>query len=200
MTTYRGFDVLDVEPNWDGKMEPTFRRKLDTLDNGMAPIDVRDYCARNFGGFSFPWWCGSRQEVDQFWSFVEARKGRLVPFWLPTRLQDLIMSKQANSGDQAVTIKWRSYKDKVFPDTARRDIAFILPTGIVIRRITSASQLDATETLALDQALPVDVPVGSLVSFLVLCRLDTDEPELLWQTDSFATCELPVVEIPLEVK
>lgn len=199
MTVYQGLDVLEVEPNWYDDQSRTYKRILDVLDNGMAPAQVNDYTGRSFGGFSFQWWCGSRAEAAALRAFLDARRGRLVPFWMPSWIQDMRLAQAAGSGDSGIVITARAYGDKVFPDLARRDIAIISGSSMVYRRVTSVSQTATTETLTLDSPLPAAVSTGALVSLLHLCRLDTDEPEISWETDSHAVANLPVALIPKEV-
>jgi hypothetical protein len=70
----------------------------------------------------------------------------------------------------------------------RRDIRLELWDGrVFLRRLTGVTELDAdAERLALDAALGVSVTPAQVarISWLVLCRLDSDSIEIHHETDS----------------
>lgn len=205
VTVYRGFNVLEIEPEWSDDRGFVFGRLEDRMDQGYGRVQVNDYAGRNFSKGSLRWWLGSRSDVVALRALLDAQGGRQTPFWVPTWVQDLSLAQAAQATDAGLVVSWRAYGNNVFSDTARRDLAILLPAGNVYRRVTACSQTATTETLTLDSALGVAVPVGTLVSFLVLCRLDTDEPEVRWENPLSASgawlgsCDLPLAEIPLEV-
>jgi hypothetical protein len=83
---------------------------------------------------------------------------------------------------------------------ARRHIAFLLADGTRhYRKITGASEGSSNEVLTLDGSIGVLIPKATMVCFLTLVRLATDEPELVWHNRDLAEAVLDFVELPKEV-
>ncbi len=53
--------------------------------------------------------------------------------------------------------------------------------------------------LTLDTSIGVLIPKATMVSFLTLCRLAVDDPELAWHNRDLAEVVLDFVELPKEV-
>lgn len=203
MTTYEGFDVLEVEPNWRDGIDSTYRRDWIRFDPGTGKVRVDDKtgCAALDGSFS--WFLEDRAAIASFKSFVNARKGQAVPFWLPTWRSDIQLADDVVSNSATITISLIGYTKFMFAQAARRRIAFILADGSkVYRKVIAASDPGngTTETLTLDAAPGVALPASTtLVSLLTLCRLEADEVKVQWHTQTVAEASLAFREIPKEV-
>ncbi len=190
--TYLGLDVLDqAAHNRRGVFQDDSQRAFDLLDTGTgtrssdargsAPTPVRP----------FLWTCVGRSAVAALRAFVHARRGRAVPFWVPTYQRDLTLATDLVSGASTATVLWVGYTQHLFPNTGRRHLAFIQPGGtMLLRKVTGATDpgTATTEDLALDSAVsPTQPAATTILSFLRLCRLESDEVVLEW--GSRGTCE-----------
>ena len=199
MTSYLGLDVLEHRPNMREVPTDASTRSLAILDPGLGARDVQ---ARDLAPAiqrTHLWTAHGLAAIAELRAWLAARKGRAVPFWVSTLRQDLLLAAPGNAVDTTITIEGIGYARFAFPHRARRHLALHLPTGTLYRQVVTATDGGATEALGLDAALGVTVPIGTLVSYLVLCRLDSDEIELVWHTDQLVETLLVFREIPEEV-
>lgn len=203
LTQYKSIDVLEVPPNWDNPPSRTYKRSLVTMDPKIGPITVDDQGGSAVVSHDFPWFLTSRADMTTFRAFLRQRFGQLNSFWLPTFDQDLVLSSDVGSADVAISIQSEFYSRFFFPVTARRDIAFIPQdrSGNVYRRITAAvDNGDGTETLTLDSPTGKNFKAaGTMISFLALGRLGSDDAEISWGSTEFAASDLEVQEVPREI-
>ena len=200
--TYRGFDVLEVEPNWRDGLESTYRRSWLRFDPGTGKVRVDDRTGITALDNSFAWFMADRAAVAEFRAFVAARKGAAVPFWFPSWRSDLQLRTDAASTDTTLTIDAIGYTKYLFPQRSRRFVAFILSDSKIYREIVNANDPGdgVSETITIDSAPGVALPAAStLICFLFLCRLESDEVKITWHTSSVAEASLAFREIPREV-
>ena len=200
-TQYQGYDVLEVEPGSPRAHTLTRNRfRLDsgsgavyTLDRSKRPVLERD---------EFFWLMLTRSEVETFRQFVWARKGALTPFWVPTWQHDLILAADVGSGETDISILLNGYTQFMFPHIARRHLAILLNDGSgtkLCRKVTAAVEADPNETLTISSAPGIALPkTATKLSFLVLCRLAEDDPEMVWNTTEIAEARLSFTELPAE--
>jgi len=200
---YRGVPVLStVEPDrGDGALDDVERRVF-LLDSATgvhaasaaadAPQTVR----------AFSWLCFSRAEVKELRQFIDARRGRGGAFWVLSweRDFDLVADQGANSS--TLTVLGRDFSSRVFPTgQGRRHLGIRAPGGsFYYRHVDGAvDNLNGTETLQLDAAVPDALPAaGTFLASLRYSRLDADELRIEWTTGQFATCVLPIRDLPAE--
>jgi hypothetical protein len=199
--TYQGFEVLEIEPSATGERTIEYTRSIFRHDSRTGKLRAADrggVAVVRPGGFI--WLMEGRAEIQTYRDFIAARKGALVPFWVPTWQHDLQMATDLVSGNPNLSVVNIGYTKFMFPTPARRHLAFILADGTkYYRKVTAATEGTDTETLTLDSSIGVLVPAAStMVSFLTLCRLAVDDPELAWHTRDVAEAVLDFVELPQE--
>lgn len=198
-TTYLGFDVLEIDPGPDREGSDT--RNLHRLDAKAGKLRIVDRTGLPVvEPKGFRWLMDGRADIQVYRDFIAARKGALVPFWVPTWRHDLELVADILNTGNTVTISRVRYTTFMFPQTARRHVAIFLPDGSkYYRKVIGASEATSTETLTLDSNIPVTVPKdGSMVSFLTLARLAVDDPQLDWHNRDLAEAVLDFVELPRE--
>ena len=197
MTSYLGFDVLMAPPNTRDEVQETFRRSVAQNDPGLGLVDrwARDSAPQV--DRSYLWTCTTRSEIAQLKAWLNVRCGQAIPFWLPTGRRDLLLAADIGAAATTFAVINTGYTQFAFQHKARRHVAFLTASPL-LRAITSASDVGATEQLGLSSAPDALVPASTLVSYLVLCRLATDAPTIIYHSDSKAECTLPYVEIPEE--
>jgi len=194
-----GLDVLTAEPNADGQRWAS-SRIVDRLDNGFGKVAVVDRGSVSFQSSDFNWFLSGRDEISDFRDLIDRRAGSLVPFWVPTWREDLLLAVQAYAPSSLITVHSCGYTASMYPDKARKYLAIRTPSnGWIYRKVTSASDDGTTEMLTLDSANGIDLPAGTIVSFLTLCRLSDDTAEIDWETPIFGQSMTQFVEIPKEV-
>jgi len=203
LTQYKAIDVLELMPNWENGLGRTYDRSLVTLDPKIGPISVVDKGGSAIVGQEFPWFLEDHAAVTVLRAFLLARFGRLNSFWIPTWDQDLVLATDVGPTDVGISIESEFYTTFMFPTKARRYLAFI-PTdgsGNVYREVTAAADNgDGTETLTLDSPTGKLFPMGStMISFLTLARLASDDTELEWANADLAQAVLKMQEVPREV-
>lgn len=202
--TYLGFEVLDhVTP---GRVDDPaeFRRSMVMLDTRTGKRMVDDPGGAPAVTRPFLWAAQGRTAVNTLKTFLTARKGRAVPVWVPTYQQDLILAQDGQSSEGSITVKDVNYTNLMFPNAARRQLVFMTAAGAIttIKKVTGSTrnQAGGTETLSLDAVLGVNLPAATtIVSFLTLCRLATDEAELAWYSTDYVEALLRFTELPREV-
>lgn len=200
--TYLGFDVLPITHNMREALAESFGRRGQLLDPGTGRRVFDDQAGVPLPTRTLQWTCFDRAAVDVLRAFLDARKGRVVPFWAPTCCWDLRLVADAAPGLD-LDIARVGYGDYVFtPDGARRDLA-IFPRGgaMLLRRVAFVGGLDAaTERVTLDATTGASLAAGAtVISFLVLCRLADDMTEIQWSSPSMCEASLQFVELPREV-
>jgi len=187
-TLYRGRPVLEQRPDESEDLTASFARLLSTLDSGMAMPRVTDVAARAFQVQGYRWLGLGRSERSTLRSLLYALRGRQVPLWLPTHAADLELV--ATISDVATTIDVENVGYTRFGQgkPGRCDIRLELWDGTAYhRRITGSTELDSeTERLAIDSPLGVSIEPADVmrISWMVLCRLDSDTVEIQHITDS----------------
>jgi hypothetical protein len=131
-------------------------------------------------------------------SFLDAHRGRAVPFWLPSRRRDLLLAQPVGASDPGIVTRAMGYTRLLYPSKARRHLAFLNGSSWIYRSITAAVEGATTETLTLSSPLGVSLPSATLVSQLLLCRLASDEAEIIYLTESVAEARISCLEIPQE--
>jgi hypothetical protein len=203
-TQFKGFDVLEIPPNWaKSPLKRSYKRSMVTIDPKVGPIQVIDKGGTALVGQEFPWWLDTHPTVTAFRAFILRRFGQLIPFWIPTWDQDLVLAQDVSSTDTGIKIRSEFYSRFFFPSEARRFIAFIPMdgSGNVYGKITGAvDNGDGTETLTLEALTGKIFPAAStMVSFLTLVRLEADRVSIKWDSADHAEALLALQEVPREV-
>jgi hypothetical protein len=203
-TQYKGFDVLEILPNWaDAPLRRTYRRSLVTLDPKIGPIEVVDKGGSAVVLHEFPWWLDGHANITKFRAFMLRRFGQQKPFWVPTYDQDLVLANDVLSTDSGMRVKSEFYTRFLFPSPARRYVALIPIDGTspVYRQITASHDNgDGTEGLTFD-SLPGRnfSALTTMVSFLTFGRLADDKISIKWATSDHADALVEVQELPREL-
>lgn len=136
--------------------------------------------------------------------FLDARKGRAVPFWLPSYQWDLSLAEDAIEDEAILTVNWVRYTEQMYGTTgARRHIAMwaLGQIGMEYYKITDATDPgdDITESITITPIADRDYPAAStVISFLKYCRLENDLIEISYPDGQHAQATIMVRELPLE--
>jgi hypothetical protein len=199
-TQYQGLDVLETLRDRSDAAPDRHARAVDVTGSEFGAHTPRHRQIAPHVDREFVWKALSQAEVSVIREFIDSRKGRLVPFWLPSLDRNFQFSTFPGAGT-AWTIKAIGYTANMFPGTgARRHVFARHPvSGWRYRKVTaSVDNGDGTETLTVDAGVANISSDFWLVGFLKLYRLAVDEVPLSWASRTFVTARLPLVELPFE--
>lgn len=186
---YRSLPVLEVRPNWDRDVTDEYQTKLSIIDFdvGQRIVDPESAVGMVFQQMS--WLKTVKSQIRALRGWFYARKGRLMPIWVPSWSQDLTLALPVNAANTEIYINGVGY-GKFYGQMGRKDIRIELKSGAVYyRRISSPiKQTDGTEKISIDGALGVDVSPNAIrmISFLTLSRLNADAVEIAYHTPEVA--------------
>lgn len=201
MTTYAGFDLLDLtNPDRQGTGRVSFNRLAVMADNKTGKRTMDDRSGVSIPRHSFQWFARGKAEIAALKGFIAARKGRAVPFWLPTYCRDLVLSRAIAANDGTIYVRNNGYTRYQFPYASRQRIALFNGDGsFIVREITTAIEISTTEeSLVLDSDITSNMNGDTLISFLPLCRLTDDDIQITWHNLEFAEAAFLFTEIPKE--
>ena len=200
MTQYLGLDLLDVMPDRSDVISDSVEQLLEILDPGAGPkfYDHREKAPR--WNRTVRWHLFGLDDMAVLRTFLDARLGRTVPFWLPSLEVDLEVHSTIFSWAQSFRIKHVGYAETIYPlGGMRRHFYLRNPDGAVgAYRATSALDLgDGSERIYVGGQFIAQSGTPA-VSYLRYCRLGQDLQTITWQSPGAAVCDMPVVEIPAE--
>ncbi len=203
MTTYLGYDVLETKPDRPGAVPEGTARAHESLESetGERWTDVLEPAP--VADIVYHWPCVGRAAALAQRQWIDARKGILVPFWLPTWMADVTLAEDALLGATEISILPIEYSALVWPaSNARRHLAVNVPGKPVSYHYVSAAEDEGDhETLTLSPALPVDSPAAttklSFLRFVRLAELDR-QAERIWRGGHYCSSAIKMVEIPRE--
>ncbi len=192
---YQGLDVLDFETSLIPEhtyIRNRFRHEspagsIYTLDRPKVPAVRR----------SFYWPMDGRAEIEQFRQFIYNRRGRLHPFWTPTFYQDLILTSDVAAIDTDLFVEKSGYPSLQFAH--RKHLALLRGDGsqqILYRGVVAAIEGISSDVVQIDTSPAMALPrLNTKLSFLLHCRLEQDDPELVWHNTQAAEAQLEFLEL-----
>jgi hypothetical protein len=184
--TYRGMSVLEDRPEWSDKPTTQYNRDVALVDNDTGLVLIDDISGLPWPVQSHRWQVYGRTARDALRQLFYALAGKANRLWLPTWQDDLYPT--APLATTNLTVAHSGYTQFLYGQNGRRDIRVELVDGTVLyRRIIASTELDAdTEQLQVDSAWPSSILAGDVlsISYMGLCRLDTDAVEIHHINDS----------------
>lgn len=191
--TYRGAPVLEWTPVWTS--DPSFvpERQLLVEDAGTGPVSAFDLVGIPLGRLALGFTLVGRTTIAAFRGLLFALCGRWAPIWVPSQAQDMRVVAAVANGATTLDVEHSGYS--AWPLAVnRRDLRIKLHNGTVLyRRITDADEISSSvERLTLDSAIATGFAAGdvAVVSFMALCRQDTDVNKLTWWNHETVQTEL----------
>ena len=179
---YRNFPVLTMFPDWSESLKGRYERFLIELDNGSSAPSRLDTARLPFFVQEFRWFVTERNEQ------VELRK---LFYYLNGCQKCVWVSSQANdfnvvSVDGRVLEVENTGFNEIGLMSGRKDLVITLCNGNELyRRIEKVAAIsDDVERLLLNDSISVNAADILSVSFLTLCRLDSDSVSWEHVTDA----------------
>jgi hypothetical protein len=200
---YRGIDVLMETSNYDDTNDFQISRELTRhdADVGYFSIDAQNNAPQT--NIQYDKIMANHQQSSDFFAWLDTRKGRFTPVWLPTWSHDFEVVDNISNTATAIVVNEIGYASLYMatgtPPASRRDVMVRLKTGTYyFKRITgAANNLDGTETISLDSAFGVSINASDIdrVCFLVPSRLDADAVEIAWVSGNVSRTAFKVTDL-----
>ncbi|XKM14235.1 hypothetical protein RCS94_03460 [Orbaceae bacterium ac157xtp] len=180
---YRQFPVLNIQPDWSESLKGKYERLLLELDNNSGIPHRLDTANLPFFVQEFRWFLTERNEQRQLRQLFYYLNGRQKNIWVSSQSSDFNVS--AIVLNRILAVENTGFSE-VGLMSSRRDIAITLTNQTVLyRRITAVAVFsDDIEYLLPDSTLDIDAKDIVSVSFLTLCRLDSDSVSWEHVTDA----------------
>jgi hypothetical protein len=196
-TTFNSTPVWLTRPNRARDVETEYQRLAEVLDFETGITAVDDPAARPYQRRSFDYFFKNRAEIAAFKGWLAARQGRLTAFWHPTWEASIVPTRKILSNQTVMTVAARGYALYFNPMPGRTEAAFLHKNGTwYFRTITSfgAGTTGDEEVMTINQSFGFDANPEDWVAiyFLEKTRLDADQIEINWQTDSVAEASVPM--------
>jgi hypothetical protein len=197
-TTYRNYSVLTFQPNRSNPIDQQYLRLTLLLDNGINSITVDDHGKQPNIISSVEFILENKSQIAEFRNWLQQCAGRHKPFWMPTWQADLNSLELMAKGSRNMIINNIGYAMHYQTHPGKQDVMILLKNGDrIYRHITGAVISDSNsqkELLTFDKPLakpilPKDI---LMLSFLGLCRLDSDLVEFEWLTHDIARVVLKI--------
>jgi len=199
-TTFNSSPVWLTRPNRVRDVETDYRRLAEVLDFDTGITAVDDHAARPFVRRAFDYIFKNRSEIAAFRGWLAARAGRLTAFWHPTWEASIVPTKKILSNQTVMTVASRGYAMYFNPLPGRTEAAFLHRNGNWYFRTIQGFGAGTTgdeEVMTINQSFGFDANPEDWVAiyFLEKTRLDADQIELNWQTDSVVEASVPMISV-----
>jgi hypothetical protein len=197
---YRDLDVLEVWNNAREAVAETFSRYGELIDEETGPRVFDDHATVAVPVRSFVWTCFTRAECVALRTFLQARQGRRIPFWVPTYCWDMQLAVDYPLPVNQITVKNSGYSQFLAGTPLRRFIAiFRKGDAAEYREIIGVSEGVGTEIIEIDGDPLADLSaVSTRICYLVLCRLEEDEVTINWSRRDVCEAQIEFRELPRE--
>lgn len=181
---YRDVEVFDGQlwqsNDWSEQREYEVERAGEAIDfeNGLLGFESDTTAATET--FSYRMTLSGHINIAAFLGWFYERRGQLAYLWVPSMQEDF---EVLSAGSNTIIVRATNYSDSYALAEPRRDLAFVYFDGSVELRRVVAFEGTTNETLTLDAVVPSMTNLR-MVSLLKYCRMDADQLELAWQTDS----------------
>ncbi|MCA0240162.1 MAG: hypothetical protein LCI02_04825 [Proteobacteria bacterium] len=194
VATYRGAPLFTERPDESEDLTHGWTRLQLMLDNGSGLPRRSDTAGVGLPVHAHAWTLMGRAEHSAWRSLLYGLMGRLQPMWLPTHADDLTLAAITPATGLALDVEACGLARFIgaAPPPGRRDLRIELSDGSAVHcAVTGVTELEGgLERLAISATPGVELrPAGAAgvhvtrMSWLQLCRLDSDELELVHITD-----------------
>lgn len=184
ITTFEGYAILDKRPLADDKVQDLYDQGYERFDYNTGSIEqiTRWLFTRQEGPRSYLIHRATQPETLDYWrDFLDTTRGMLNPFLLPTYRRDLFVAAKPDDAYISLLIAGSDYGALLWPNAPFKRLYLWTDAGQVPVTVTNVSLTEDGDTLCtLANAMPTGEAYRniSFISFLLKCRLASDEVQL----------------------
>lgn len=183
VTTFAGFEVFDIPPQWGAGVEITLQSSLEMVDFGIGVTSVYEPEKRPFRVVKFDVQGTSQASAKVLLDFFFRQQGKRGAFWVPTQTPDAVVAVGAAAGSSTLFVQGTGLaSDFAWLDGDVSHMAFKGPSGFQIREVSAMVVVGDTTEITFSSNSTDPIPEGASVSWCTLARFATDEIELNWIT------------------
>lgn len=200
---YNGLEVFRSMPAWVETLNFSYEPNMFKLDNSTGNVfyDKKSQAISEKRVLDLV--LLNRPEINNLIRFFFRSKGRLKPFYAPTWVNDLEITKDINASDDFLLITITdTYKYLNDNDKRKKLCVFLKDNTVRILDINAYSyQSEEDKTLKgkiyLSKPVGEDIPMSqiNMISFFCKYRLDNDTLQLDYETTTVATTKLEIREV-----
>lgn len=131
--------------------------------------------------------------------FFQDRQGQVKGFWIPSWHNQFTVDEVITSGAFTITLRNDNFHVSY---NGHEYIMLVLTSGdIVVRKISAAAIIDGDQeyiTLATAVDRTIQVADVELACLFLYARFDSGKLTFSYQTDSYSTVTIPILELPRE--
>jgi len=193
-TQYQSADSYSEEGLLDGDfLDDTLRTAFDLHDEELGLVSWRTPWAQNRRARVHRAIGETPAEGWELREWLHRRAGRYRTFWQPSFENDFVVTS-AGALTTTLSVEDNAYLANA---TGRVHIAIETAAGWLFREITATLDAGGGVTqLTLDTSLGINAEDIKRVSYLCLCRLDTDRAEINWIGGTVCEVAVTTVETP----
>lgn len=184
INTLDGYPILDKRPLANSNVEDQYDQGYERFDYQTGSIEqiTRWLFTRTEGARQYLIHRAQQPETLDFWrDFLDASRGMLNPFLVPTYRKDLFIADRPDDASITLLIQGSDYASLFWPMLPYRRLYLWTDAGAYPVTVDAVSLTEDGNTLAtLSAALPSGDEYRniSFISFLLKCRLASDEVTL----------------------
>lgn len=195
-TQYKGIDIILNPSVYVSSISERITKEMRTLDStiGRVIYDPSRSVVDHDQVISF-----DTLTKEELWSarqWIHSRRGKQKTFYIPTWNNDLNVVTDINAADTTITVT--DIKYHLYYTT--KDIIILKKDGtyVLLDTYAGSDNGDGTETISISTQVGEDILVSEIdkVSFVTLCRFNSDRIEIKHRVNRGASIVIPIVEVP----
>ena len=189
--THYDLPVFDLSPDWSSGLQLQFNHNYDSL-KFLGPEFTLSTIDESSLTLTMDFLHGTNAETNKILSFFDDNKGRWGTFYLPSQMNDIVVTEGFTTTDTVLSIEnidWSVYWDSM--TSMGHLVQFKFPDGSKqYRLIVGSTGTSMTINPPLDTAVTTENLPYLTVSFLWQARFDMDEIEVTKITDTISKFNL----------
>jgi hypothetical protein len=180
IATFDGLPVIPDRPVTPDSQDDRFDQNPETVDNGSSVPSVYTFWPMPFVSGARQWLIDRETDVDYWRLLCDTLRGQQNPFYLPTWREDLNLYETPTLGSVTIRVVDTDFPN-MLANNVYKQLQIVSANGVIYRSVISAIDLGVGYVEVI-----LNAPIGSTsgdedilaISFLNLCRLNSDEVRL----------------------
>ncbi|MBH0113260.1 hypothetical protein I5E68_09910 [Novosphingobium sp. YJ-S2-02] len=198
---FAGREVCMFRPNWRSAAAVRFGWSAEFVDFNHGTRDYAFPIRFPSGTRRMLISLGSREEIEDFFDFLDRLRGRQGEFLLPSGETDLVAAESVTIGSSSLLVEGSGAFRDYAQSTVYTALCLTLTDGTVrYASITGIAQDGQNSRITLSQPWQGSIALSAIVriSWMPVCRLGSDLARIDFLTDTVAETELAIM--PLETE